>query len=592
MGYIGAGITRFNTADELTVTGDAQIDTTTLVVDSTNNRVGIGTSSPDERLHVLAGSAGSVTASSNADLVVENSANSGLNILTPNNQNGQILFGDPEDNDIGRLQYNHASNYMAFYTNANERVRIDSSGRVGIGGTPTLRNLEVIDTNPVIAILSDTTTDASQLMFGDSADDNVGRIFYDHTNDFMRFDTGASEAMRIDSSGNLLVGTTNANPAENNVAGIGALANNTLSITRDGNAAMQLNRKTSDGSIAIFRKDGSTVGSIGNNGDNLGIESVDVGLLFLSGSNEIVPTGGNFGVSDGTKDLGRSATRFKDLYLSGSAQLANITNGAGEKLILNSDNMAFQVQASEAMRIDSSGHLLVGTTSTNAIGSLNAQLQVEGTSAATSAISVTRNTADNNPPYLLFGKSRGTSDGSNTAVQENDFLGSITWSGADGTDKSNEAAAIIAQVDGTPGSNDMPGRLVFKTTSDGGGSSTERMRIRQGGQVNIASTGNPSGASDATKLTVVQSSGTDAVFIDRTADIDSNYRDLVRFARNGTTVGQIKARNNAVQYNTSSDARLKENVEDMTGAIDRVKTLKPKRFSWIVDDIDAPNIDG
>ena len=67
---------------------------------------------------------------------------------------------------------------------------------------------------------------------------------------------------------------------------------------------------------------------------------------------------------------------------------------------------------------------------------------------------------------------------------------------------------------------------------------------------------------------------------------------LVRFARNGTTVGQIKARNNAVQYNTTSDARLKENVEDMTGAIDRVKTLKPKRYSWIVDDLDAPNIDG
>ena len=42
MPYIGAGLTRFNTADELTVTGDAQIDTTTLVVDSTNNRVGVG----------------------------------------------------------------------------------------------------------------------------------------------------------------------------------------------------------------------------------------------------------------------------------------------------------------------------------------------------------------------------------------------------------------------------------------------------------------------------------------------------------------------------------------------------------------------
>jgi len=120
-----------------------------------------------------------------------------------------------------------------------------------------------------------------------------------------------------------------------------------------------------------------------------------------------------------------------------------------------------------------------------------------------------------------------------------------------------------------------------------------RMSIRSGGEVNIGSLSSvPSGANGQTRLTVRQNQGTDAVFIDRTADIDSNYRDLVRFARNGTTVGQIKARNNAVQYNTTSDARLKENVEDMTGAIDRVKTLKPKRYSWIVDDLDAPNIDG
>ena len=48
----------------------------------------------------------------------------------------------------------------------------------------------------------------------------------------------------------------------------------------------------------------------------------------------------------------------------------------------------------------------------------------------------------------------------------------------------------------------------------------------------------------------------------------------------------------SVAYNTSSDHRLKENVEDMTGAIAEVKQLSPKRFSWIVDDLDAANVDG
>ena len=70
---------------------------------------------------------------------------------------------------------------------------------------------------------------------------------------------------------------------------------------------------------------------------------------------------------------------------------------------------------------------------------------------------------------------------------------------------------------------------------------TVRMCIRSGGEVNIGSlSSNPSGASSQTRLTVRQNQGTDALFLDRTSDIDSNYRDLVRFARNGTTVGKSK----------------------------------------------------
>ena len=49
---------------------------------------------------------------------------------------------------------------------------------------------------------------------------------------------------------------------------------------------------------------------------------------------------------------------------------------------------------------------------------------------------------------------------------------------------------------------------------------------------------------------------------------------------NGTEVGSIKSSNNATQYNTSSDYRLKENVVDLTGAITRLKQLKPKRFNF------------
>jgi len=64
----------------------------------------------------------------------------------------------------------------------------------------------------------------------------------------------------------------------------------------------------------------------------------------------------------------------------------------------------------------------------------------------------------------------------------------ISWQGADGTDINSAAASIACEVDGTPGADDMPGRLVFSTTADGASSPTERMRIKSSGIVNIANT--------------------------------------------------------------------------------------------------------
>lgn len=119
------------------------------------------------------------------------------------------------------------------------------------------------------------------------------------------------------------------------------------------------------------------------------------------------------------------------------------------------------------------------------VGSFKNTLQIEGTTGQTSSMSITRNTAGTSPPYLQFGKSRGSSVGANTIVQSGDTLGIITFSGADGTNRDTNGAMIMAEVDGTPGENDMPGRLIFKTTADGGSSTSERMRIHNGGIVSI-----------------------------------------------------------------------------------------------------------
>ena len=142
----------------------------------------------------------------------------------------------------------------------------------------------------------------------------------------------------------------------------------------------------------------------------------------------------------------------------------------------------------ERMRIDSSGNLLVGTATTETRFGFTPKLQVEGT-GTDAGIAVARYSNDNTGPVSIFSKSRGTSVGSDTIVANNDVLGAIYFAGADGTDQSSTGASIVTKVDGTPGGNDMPGRLVFATTADGASSPTDRMKIDSSGDVTV-STGN------------------------------------------------------------------------------------------------------
>jgi hypothetical protein len=86
--------------------------------------------------------------------------------------------------------------------------------------------------------------------------------------------------------------------------------------------------------------------------------------------------------------------------------------------------------------------------------------------------------------FIRLDKSRSATIGTNTIVNSGDTLGTVEFRGADGT-SFVPAAQIVVAVDGTPGTNDMPGRLVFSTTADGSSSVTERMRIDNAGNVRV-----------------------------------------------------------------------------------------------------------
>jgi len=117
------------TSGSVNVSSDLTVDTNTLYVDSTNNRVGIGTSSPETNYKLDVAGWGTFTHPS-GDCV--------LKMQTGNTTGGSFLyFGDTADEDVGVVGYVHSSDHMYFRTNAAERMRLDASGNLLVGTTST-----------------------------------------------------------------------------------------------------------------------------------------------------------------------------------------------------------------------------------------------------------------------------------------------------------------------------------------------------------------------------------------------------------------------------------------------------------------------
>jgi len=218
-----------------------------------------------------------------------------------------------------------------------EAVLVQADGNVGIGTTTPVVLSHVssgyaaptggVDAN-IINLLSNAVSGAnfvglgllsgnnggSFIHFGDTDQMDIGGIAYFHDNNRMQFTTNGSERMRIDSAGNLLVGKT---ALDVGVAGHELRESGYSASTRDGSTAGSYTRLNSDGAILEFRKDTTTVGSIGSiAGGYLYVNAHhSVGRLQVGGADKYAWDATQFYPSnDNARDLGFSALRWDDIY--------------------------------------------------------------------------------------------------------------------------------------------------------------------------------------------------------------------------------------------------------------------------------------
>ena len=243
-----------------------------------------------------------------------------------------VFIGIPTASNNLRIM-NHANNGITFHTQTSdtERMRIDPSGNVGIGVQNCVSHLSIgnpsadgtIDYTKGITFVDTLTspTDAwvhAAIVTTGSTGFNGNLIFATDGDGNQDNDTsGLSEKMRIDSSGNLLVGTTSTTVG-GATSGYGFRvdgANGIVQAAASGNTSAIFNRTSSDGAIVSLRKNGSAVGSINVEGSELAIGHTTAGLQFLGSEARIRPFNiSNNAATDNTIDLGRSNSRFNDIY--------------------------------------------------------------------------------------------------------------------------------------------------------------------------------------------------------------------------------------------------------------------------------------
>lgn len=468
-----------------------------------------GTASPGDKLHVIgnqkfegdmgifpqnAGGEGGQLTLSNPDKTTTGAT------IDISSANAFRIF-QLNDNSVMELgQLGGTGGIVKFATAGSERVRIDSSGRVGINTTTfadsatglVVKNGSSSNEHTFLDMVCDTN-ESNRLRFSADGSNFPGEIRYNTLGNDLLFTVNSSERLRINNSGNVGIGTT-AISERLTVLGPTTSASNLTNPVMFGNSGTHTNsgHKQGEGVAIGFQLRRGNDGATANTAYIKAEAEADLGSSW--------PTALTFGTqrfgadpiehlrlaSTGNLGIGTTSPRGNLHLHSSSATRFDLTNtatgtnsGDGSTISIDSTSGALNIIQREAQpiifntnntqvaRIDSSGRLLVQSSSapTQGVYSQFAPLTVQGYIGSTTGngiLNVARGTTASN-----------LSSGSD--------IGTVVFSDSTG----GEFGRISCFADAAPGANDYPGRIGFFTTSDASSSPTERMRIDSSGNVGI-----------------------------------------------------------------------------------------------------------
>jgi hypothetical protein len=363
------------------------------------------------------------------------------------------------DQSTGTGLFLVSSNVLGIATSGIQQLTVDSSGNVNVGG---------------VVSSARGTVAAPAYRFTD--DSNTG--IYSPGADTLAFVEGGVEAMRIDSSGRVGIGTTTPGAPVDVIAASDSIAYRVRGRSSDSASEIQFTDNGATASWAGLRVPAANTLAINTaNTERARIDSSGrVGIGTTSPlATCVISDGGANGVEISPSVSSSTISQITSY---------NRTSNAYSNFNFDAATTRFSISGSEKARIDSSGRLLVGTSSGRTVGNTAGSIQIEGVTDTALTITNNGNGSAGDSTWLTLARTRGTAVGGTTIVNSGDWLGNLDFAGHNGS-SFNVAARISGQVDGTPGANDMPGRLVFYTTADGASTPTERMRIDSSGAIGI-----------------------------------------------------------------------------------------------------------